>query len=408
MVGMQRNRTPAIRPGSRKINGGRATPAAIARAGLAVVLAAAALAGCTSQPAQTASSRAAAPALTRTSFAGYPGQTPLPGAPRLEVNAIAVVNGERLAVGAAGGYPAIWRQDTSGSWKLVSSPQPASQPSALMTVAHGTAGWLAIGVPGPVSLISADGETWRPGGPGSSELGAALTISAAAGPRGYVVLGKQLAASGQGCVADVWWSPDLTTWTRAHDVNEINGSSQTLAVAATADGFVSVGSHNGRPAAWVTPNGVAWRTIDLPGPANAELNAIAVHGDQVVAVGGTDGQGGTPAFAVYSADGGTRWQQAPLGLPGPSTVITALAATSQGFIAAGRYGTPGQQRVVVWEMPAGRTTWTQAHISGITDPGTGRPPAVTALGASGGVVTGIGPVAPAASAQAYVFTLAAR
>jgi hypothetical protein len=375
---------------------------------VAAVVLAAAVAACTSQPSPAASSRVAAPpTTTRTTFAGYPGQTPMPGAPRLQINAIAVVNGERVAVGAASGYPAIWRQNASGSWTLVSSLPAVARPSALMTVAHGAAGWLAIGVPGPVALTSADGVTWRPGGPDSSELGGALTISAAAGPHGYVVLGKELATHGSGCVADVWHSTDLRTWTRAHDVNGTNGSSQTLAVAATPGGFVSVGSHNGRPAVWVTSDGVTWRTITLPGPANAQLNAIAVNGGHIVAVGGTDGQADTPAFAVYSADGGVSWQQVPLGLPGPNTVITALAATPRGFIAAGQYGTPGRQRVVVWEMPASRATWTQARVSGITDPGTGRPPAVTALGASAAAVTGIGPVAPAASVEAAVFTLPA-
>jgi len=50
---------------------------------------------------------------------------------------------------------------------------------------------------------------------------------------------------------------------QAHDVNGTDGSSQTLAVAALADGFVSVGSHNGKPAAWVTSDGTTWRTIFL-------------------------------------------------------------------------------------------------------------------------------------------------
>ena len=60
-------------------------------------------------------------------------------------------------------------------------------------------------------------------------------------------MGKLVAAGGE-CVADVWWSPDLKSWTRAHDVNEVTGSSQVLAVAAGASGFVSAGSHNGQPA----------------------------------------------------------------------------------------------------------------------------------------------------------------
>jgi hypothetical protein len=366
--------------------------------------------GITDQPAQPASSaKASPPALAMMSFAGYAGRPALPGAPKLAVKAIASAGGERLAVGSADGYPAIWRQAPSGSWTLVTSPGdlPAqSVPVTLTTVTHGPAGWLAVGVPGPVVLASANGTTWRPAaGNIAADLGKITAVSAAAGPRGYVILGR-LAVQGGACVADVWWSADLTSWKRAHDVNGTNGSSQTLAVAALADGFVSVGSHNGKPAAWVTSDGTTWRTIFLSGPANAQLNQIAVTGARVVATGGSDGQGdGSAAFAASSPDGGATWQQTDLQLPAPGTVVTALAAGQRGWIAAGQYGPPGRLRLIVWKLASGRNTWAQAQIGGITDRVTGETPAITALAVSKDAVTGIGPVAPALSRQAAVFTL---
>jgi len=347
-----------------------------------------------------------------TSFAGYAGRPALPGASRLAVKAIASAGGERLAVGSADGYPAIWKQAPGGSWTLVTRPGdfPAqSAPETLTTVTHGPAGWIAVGVPGPVVLTSANGTTWRPAAGGiTADLGKITAVSAAAGPRGYVILGR-LAVPGGACVADVWWSPDLTSWKQAHDVNGTNGSSQTLAVAALADGFVSVGSHNGKPAAWITSDGTTWRTIFLSGPANAQLNQIAVTGTQVVATGGSDGQGnGSAAFAVSSPDGGATWRQANLALPAPGTVVTALAGGTKGWFAAGQYGTPGRPRVVVWKLASGQRTWAQARVGGITGPGTGKTPEITALAVSEDAVTGIGPVAPALSRQAAVFTLPAR
>src|SRR6266700_1349682 len=377
----------------------------LAVAGLAIPLMA--RSGTTARPAGSA--KASPPALAMTSFAGYSGRPALPGASRLAVRAFASAGGERLAVGSADGYPAIWKQSPSGSWTLVTKPgdlpaQPV--PQTLTTVTHGPAGWLAVGVPGPVVLTSADGTTWRPAaGKITADLGKITAVSAAAGPRGYVILGR-LAVPGGACVADVWWSADLTSWKRAHDVNGTNGSSQTLAVAARADGFVSVGSHNGKPAAWVTSDGTTWRTIFLSGPANAQLNQIAVIGARVVATGGSDGQGdGSAAFAVSSPDGGATWQQADLQLPAPGTVVTALAAGQRGWIAAGQYGTPGRPRVIVWKLASGRNTWAQAQVGGIIDHGTGKTPAITALGASKDAVTGIGPIAPALNRQAVVFTL---
>ena len=364
----------------------------------------------TAQP--SGSAKESPPALAMTSFAGYAGQPALPGAPRLAVKAIASAGGVRLAVGSADGYPAIWRQAPGGSWTLVTKPGdlPAqSAPETLTTVTHGPAGWLAVGVPGPVVLTSADSKTWRPAaGNIAADLGKATSVSAAAGPRGYVILGR-LAVPGGACVADVWWSADLLTWKQAHDVNGTDGSSQTLAVAALAGGFVSVGSHNGKPAAWVTSDGTTWRTIFLSGPANAQLNQIAVIGTRVAATGGSDGQGtGAAAFAVSSPDGGATWQQAYLRLPAPGTVVTALASGKQEWVAAGRYGPPARPRVVVWKLASGTNAWAQAKVSGITGPGAGKTPEITALGVSQGAVTGIGPVSPALSRQAAVFTLAAR
>jgi hypothetical protein len=409
---MQRKQGHAIRLGGGEI-GRRA--AVLAGVGMIALAAGLTLVACsTSQPGRPSAGRETAgrPTLAVTSFAGYPGGLPLAGAPRLAVNAIADGGGQRLAVGSADGHPAVWRQGTGGTWALVTSLSglPArSGGAALTSVAYGPAGWLAVGVPGPVVLSSANGTTWRPAaGHIAAHLGKISVVSAAGGPRGYVILGK-LAVPGHGCVADVWWSPDLTSWTRAHDVNDVAGSSQTLAVAAVADGFVSVGSHQGKPAAWLTSDGVTWRTLVLPGPRNAQLSQIAAIGDRVVATGGSDGQGaGAAAFAVSSADGGASWRQEALQLPQPDTVVTALAAGSQGFVAAGQYGMPGRQHVAVWELATGSGIWTPAHVAGITGPGTGRTHEITALGPSSDAVTGVGPLAPAANDQAVIFTLPAR
>ena len=165
------------------------------------------------------------------------------------------------------------------------------------------AGWLAVGAPGPVVLTSADGAIWGvAGGNIAQDLAGVSAVAATSGPAGYVIVGK-LVAPGGSCVADVWWSANLTSWTRAHDVNDADGSSQVLAVAASAHGFVSVGSHDGQPAVWTTADGRAWKTIVLPPPAGATaaaLQQVAINGNRVVALGqATTGTGP----AVGSATG---------------------------------------------------------------------------------------------------------
>ena len=49
-------------------------------------------------------------------------------------------------------------------------------------------------------------------------------------------------------------------------MNDTAGSSQVLAVAADAHGFISAGSHDGQPAVWTTTDGRTWTTTVLPLP----------------------------------------------------------------------------------------------------------------------------------------------
>jgi Protein kinase domain len=238
----------------------------------------------------------------------------IPGAvvPQVAVNALASAGGQEIAVGSADDYPAIWRKTAAGSWTLASPLPPVSGVSALTSVAHGAAGWLAVGTPGPVAYTSANGITWQPAGSIAADLRGVVGVATAAGPRGYVIAGKLIAAGGA-CVADVWWSADLATWTRAHDVNDTSGSSQVLAVAAGPHGFISAGSHDGQPAVWITADGLSWTTIVLPLPAGASgvLQTIAIDGNRVVARGTRTAAGATTPLAEVSVDGGRTWRQVP-------------------------------------------------------------------------------------------------
>jgi hypothetical protein len=311
----------------------------------------------------------------------------------------------------------VWRMASGGSWALVSSvsrPSAASGLAALTGVTHGSAGWLAVGLPGPVVLTSADGASWQSAaGPGSitADLGSVSVIAATAGPAGYVIVGK-LRSHGV-CVADVWWSPNLTSWTRAHDVNDVSGSSQVLAVAADQHGFVSVGSHNGKPAVWTTTNGRSWTTIVLPSPAglrSAQLEQVAISGNRVVALGQGIPPAGNVPFAELSVDGGTTWHQVPFGSPGPDTAFTALTAGPGGFTAAGQFGPPGQHQVAVWTSANG-TVWTSSQVSGLTGAQADGSYQLTALAPSespGSGVTGIGVVTTQQAQVVFTVALAAR
>jgi len=344
------------------------------------------------------------------SVAGIPGGT----VPELAVNALAAAAGQQVAAGSADGYPAVWRKAPGGSWALVLSQSQVLAYQglrALTSVTHGPAGWLAVGAPGPVVFTSADGTAWQDAaGPGSitSDLAGVSAVAAAAGPAGYVIAGN-LAGQGGAGVADVWWSRDLTSWTRAHDVNDAGGSGQVLAVAPGPHGFVSAGSYDSRPAVWITADGRSWTTIVLPVPAGASsavLQHVAVHGDRMVALGQETTSAGSAPFAELSANGGVSWRQVPFAGLGPDTVVTALTAGSGGFTAAGQVSEPGQAQVALWTSANG-SAWTRPNVKGITGARAGGSYQITALASSGPGVTGIGSVVTQQSQGAFAVTLPA-
>ncbi len=322
--------------------------------------------------------------------------TPGAVAPEVAVNSLAVADGQQIAVGSADGYPAIWRKTAGGSWSLVSSlPLVSARPgmTALTSVTHGPAGWLAVGAHG-VAFTSANGVTWRPASATlTAGLASAVDVAAAANSDGYAIVGKVIDPDGS-CSADVWYSDELTSWTHAHDVNDVTGSSQVLAVAGGPEGFISAGSHNGQPAVWTASDGPAWTTIVLPLPSGATsgvLQQIAISGNRVVALGQQVVAGVTRPLAELSTDGGATFTPVPFGPSGLEPTVTALTADAGGFTAAVQTGTQS----TIWTSPDG-ATWAQAPAGG-TDQ-------FTALAPAGRAVTAVA----TQGQQPVVLTLPAR
>jgi serine/threonine protein kinase len=385
------------------VAGYQSAPAATIGADGTVIVAGSTAAGRVSQQAVILQATAAG-ALRPVPLARIPGAV----VPELKVSSLAVAGGQQVAVGSADGYPAIWHRAAGGRWRLVSSPSLAASAglSALTSVTHGTDGWLAVGVPGPVVLTSANGTTWHPAArPIAKDLSGVGALSAAAGPGGYVITGKEVEPNGS-CEAYVFHSANLASWTRAHDVNDTSGSSQVLAVAADGTGFVSVGSHNGQPALWTTANGTSWTTIVLPRPAGATgvLEQVAVDGGRVAAVGVQTSAGAISPLAVTSADGGATFAPVAFGVPGADLAVTALAADADGFTAAVQSGAPGQQAVTAWNSAVG-TNWTPGPVSGLPAGGSDQ---LTVLAPAGARLTAIASVATLLTQRPVVLTLPAR
>ncbi len=362
--------------------------------------------------------------------------------PDATVNGLAASGRTLVAAGASGGSPALWLgtagQGTSGQWAPAGVLLPVAwRNGALVSVAHGARGWLAVGQaspPGPIApaaglrpassqpviLASATGTSWVPAsGTGPLTAPGTSLAQAAAGPAGYVVVGSAPArapasggsvgggATGGGTsAAAAWYSANLGTWARVPlpgPGTGAGGTSQVLAVTATGHGFAAAGVAGGSPAVWTTRNGTSWAFTALPRPAGATgavLAKITANGGRLVATGyyfrAGPALGGIP-FAAVSTDGGRTWQESALPAPPVPAVVTALAAAGHGFVAVGhsgvaaaggRTGVPGRRVMLAWWSSDG-LTWQDGVPSGS---GRGGPFVIqlNAVTAASGTLTGAG------------------
>ena len=352
----------------------------------------------TASPAATATGTAATPAGSRptaglvppafvsAALSGYPGQRGT-----VTVASIMVTAGATVAVGTADGHPAIWRRARNGSWPLVSAGRlsAVTGSAGLTSVAHGPAGWIAVGSTSaggatePVVLASADGVTWQPVATLAAQAGAGTEfLGAAAGSSGYVVVGRQMI--GGRTFAVLWYSADLRSW--AADSNDgLDGrlaASTVNAVAATSGGFVAVGSHGADQSLWISSDGRHWSLDYLSPPAgaaSATLSSVAASGTQVVAGGYAATRAGDIPVIVVSADGGAHWRQVVLPAPDGLGLVTALTVAPHGFTAAGVAGRGGAQHAVTWTSPNGLTWSSPAQAAGSE---------ITALALVGSTVAG--------------------
>ena len=348
----------------------------------------------------------------------------IPGAvtPELAVNAIAASGTTQVAAGSADGLPALWVSTDGGStWTRAAGATQAvlGRPGdeQLTGVAHGAAGWLAVGggataAQGPVVVGSADGRTWTALDGAAAFAGQGQVVTAAAADAaGYVIVGHQL--MGGRTVAAVWDAPGLTGWQRAAIALPATGDSQLNAVTATGKGFVAVGSAGTRAAAWLSPTGRTWSLVTVPQPAgaaSAQLDFVAASGTTVAATGiEVTAAGQRVPFAAVSANGGTTWTldelPAPPAARGTATGVTALAAAGTGFTATGTYGTPGSQDVVIWTLAARAAAGSRVdrRVARRHGPGRAGHARDHRAGGAGSTLTGVGYIATPAAEEPTIW-----
>jgi len=228
--------------------------------------------------------------------------------------------------------PAAWTSPDGVSWTQASMvPLPeGAQYGEMFAVTGGPQGLVAIGSEGRsdgrehgVVWRSRDGEAWEIIGSGDLfDLGeciegCASLSSVGAGPAGIVVTGNRVVKvkESEALVEwDVWFSPDGGAWTRLQ-LPTPKGSpaahASEVAVAATLDGFVTIGWLDGGYT-WSSPDGRTWsRPVKLPGGPEALPFDIVVGLGRTVLVGGRCDQDDCVGLAWSQGTDG-EWRTAEL------------------------------------------------------------------------------------------------
>ena len=282
---------------------------------------------------------------------------------------VLAVGGRLLAIADGGGAecpagstcdspdlsPSLWTSTDGSSWTSVDSPswRAALSLGALRTVAAGDAGFIAVGYKGQLS---------QPGEPSPP------------------------------AVPLVLHSTDGTTWVRA-DLTQGFDHAVFREVAAFNGGFVIVGRHGepdkgtevvdpsnpmplgvGRPAAWVSSDGIHWVTAKVDGIkiAGGELSAVKVGADGLFAVGvGASAAAKTSPSGWSSVDGRTWHVVGRLGseLPAIDTGVqlpgdTVLASDGRHIVVLDRKS-PSSDALAAWVSSDG-VTWIRLAFTGST------------------------------------------
>lgn len=369
--------THAARPAAvRRVGRARWSAGPARRAGVAALLVALALTGCTGGTPGTTRPVVAA---TARAVAWRPVALPAPAGAVPVVAALAACGGRRWAVGAltrgTGRAPAVWTSVGGGPWATVpvAPVSPYGEVSLLYAAACriqggrpvlgalGSAVGGAHGNPRTATWLAADGvlrENPAPfelyGGPR-----ALATAGIAAGPAGWLVVGDRVPPTGPASAA-VWRSADGRTYAPA-DVapgRSVPDGTQTDAgdAAAGPAGWVLAGggiplsgpgAGRSRPLVW-RERGAGWVAETLPADAAGQVDRVAP-----TPTGGDPSRTPTPRG----------------GAPSPADGDPAPTPAGDDLVAAGTVG----GRLAVWRRSAGR--WSAPVLLG--PPGAGAPRATS-------------------------------
>jgi len=329
---------------------------------------------------------------------------------QLSVDAVAVSGKRRVAVGEAGGLPAIWTA-TGGSWSTASA-DPATAPAAASSgpTSVGSAGSSATGSPVTAAGSSAAGssaggssaggsagspDTAGAGSPASGfpAADAQKLTSVVHGPSGWLATGEAVSGTAQHPL--LLTSSGGTMWTATSQDGSVLQGARVLAAQAAAGpaGYVVVGGNTTSagtfPAAWWSRDLRTWSRAGGPASGGAarddpgEMLGVTAGPSGFIAVGA---QSISPA--VWTSRDGRTWRMVTLKVPAgaASASLQQVAVSGQHVVALGGEGWSSGARTAFAEVsPNGGRTWRP-----VTFPSPHGDTIVTALTAMRGGFTAVG------------------
>lgn len=193
----------------------------------------------------------------------------------------------------------VWTSSTGSTWTQVPDG-PVFAKAQINDVAIGPHGLVAVGSAQTGSELGTDAAVWTsPDGMVWKRLPSQPDFSDAA-MFAIVVSGSGLVAVGQGAQgAAVWTSADGSRWVRVADAPALNNAVMYGVVSVSA-GLIAVGYGHDSAVIWTSPDATTWtRVPDGPTFAMAQAVAVAAKGDDVVVVGGANGET-SPAAIIWS------------------------------------------------------------------------------------------------------------
>jgi hypothetical protein len=255
-----------------------------------------------------------------------------------------------VAVGSFGGTPdrahvgpdfrdgVVWTSVDGRSWTRLQDPEVFGSNVAMLAVASGPAGIVAVGSKDPQGAYPE-----APIAPESCQM-----------------------------FPGAWFSTDGRVW----EPTPVGGNGTMLDVTAVDDGFLAVGCDLYGGAIWTSGDGRAWRRIQDPETSGMVLTSVVDGPNGLVAVGSisADPEGSADDPVALTSEDGVHWTQAGRSAfahaaPTDDTAwivrASSVAAADGGYVAVGqaKLCPPtsigcGPAEAVVWTSADGRT-WTR-------------------------------------------------